>query len=257
MLYFIQERERILDFFEAVAGSRMMCNYMRFGGLFGDLPERIKSVSNLTNDRVRDYNTMQFLTEMVSERIPRTIDELELLLTQNEILLERSVGVGVLSRDDAINYSAAGPLLRGSGVAYDVRRADPYSIYDELDFDVAVENDGDMYARYRVRVKELRESVRILRQILPRPGSDQRRIDLGGWQAGRLCPARSTWRGLRARRERQGRTRLLCGVGRRKGRRVQPLALPCPRAKFHQPDANGHYEPGPQSRRYRGHPGQH
>ena len=168
VLYFIQERERILDFFEAVAGSRMMCNYMRFGGLFGDLPERIKSVSNLTNDRVRDYNTMQFLTEMFSERIPRTIDELEQLLTQNEILIERSVGVGVLSAEDAINYSAAGPLLRGSGVPYDIRRADPYSIYDELDFDVAVEDAGDMYARYRVRVKELRESVRILRQILPR-----------------------------------------------------------------------------------------
>ena len=168
VLYFIQERERILDFFEAVAGSRMMCNYMRFGGLFGDLPERIKSVSHLTNDRVRDYNTMQFLTEMVSERIPRTIDELEQLLTQNEILIERSVGVGVLNAGDAINYSAAGPLLRGSGVPYDIRRADPYSIYDELDFDVAVEDAGDMYARYRVRVKELRESVRILRQILPR-----------------------------------------------------------------------------------------
>ncbi len=168
VLYFIQERERILDFFEAVAGSRMMCNYMRFGGLFGDLPERIKSVSNLTNDRARDYNTIQFLTEMVSERIPRTIDELEQLLTQNEILIERSVGVGVLSAEDAINYSAAGPLLRGSGVPYDIRRADPYSIYDELDFDVAVEDAGDMYARYRVRVKELRESVRILRQLLPR-----------------------------------------------------------------------------------------
>ena len=168
VLYFIQERERILDFFEAVAGSRMMCNYMRFGGLFGDLPERIKSVSNLTNDRVRDYNTMQFLTEMVNERIPRTIDELEQLLTQNEIVIERSIGVGILSPEDAINYSAAGPLLRGSGVAYDIRRADPYSIYPELDFDVAVEDEGDMYARYRVRVKELRESVRILRQILPR-----------------------------------------------------------------------------------------
>ncbi len=168
VLYFIQERERILDFFEAVAGSRMMCNYMRFGGLFADLPERIKSVSNLANDRVRDYNTMQFLTEMVNERIPRTIDELEQLLTQNEIVLERSIGVGILSAEDAINYSAAGPLLRGSGVAYDIRRADPYSIYPELDFDIAVEQEGDMYARYRVRVQELRESVRILRQILPR-----------------------------------------------------------------------------------------
>lgn len=168
VLYFIQERERIMDFFEAVAGSRMMCNYMRFGGVFADIPERLKSVSNLTNDRVRDYNSMQFLTEMINERIPRTVDELETLLTQNEILIERSVGVGNLSAEDAINFSAAGPLLRGSGVAYDIRRADPYSIYPELDFDVAVEYGGDMYSRYMVRVKEMRESIRILKQILPR-----------------------------------------------------------------------------------------
>ena len=168
VLYFIQERERIMDFFEAVAGSRMMCNYMRFGGVFADLPERLKSVSNLTNDRIRDYNTMQFLTEMINERIPQTIDELEQLLTQNEILLERSKGVGVLSAEDAINFSAAGPLLRGSGVPYDIRRSDPYSIYPELDFDVAVEYDGDMYSRYIIRVKEMRESIRILKQILPR-----------------------------------------------------------------------------------------
>lgn len=193
VLYFIQERERIMDFFEAVAGSRMMCNYMRFGGVFADLPERLKSVSNLTNDRVRDYNTMQFLTEMVNERIPRTIDELEELLTTNEILMERSKGVGYLSPEDAINFSAAGPLLRGSGVAYDIRRSDPYSIYPELDFDVAVEYDGDMYSRYMVRVKEMRESVRILKQILPRleatvgesiwadgkPGAYSARVPLG------------------------------------------------------------------------------
>ena len=168
VLYFIQERERIMDFFEAVAGSRMMCNYMRFGGVFADLPERLKSVSNLTNDRARDYNTMQFLTEMINERIPRTVDELERLLTENEILIERSKGVGILSAEQAINFSAAGPLLRGSGVAYDIRRSDPYSIYPELDFDVAVEYDGDMYSRYMVRVKEMRESIRILKQILPR-----------------------------------------------------------------------------------------
>lgn len=168
VLYFIEERERIMDFFEAVAGSRMMCNYMRFGGVFADLPERLKSVSNLTNDRIRDYNTMQFLTEMINERIPRTIDDLDRLLTDNEIVLERAKDVGVLSAENAINFSAAGPLLRGSGVAYDIRRSDPYSIYPELDFDVAVEYDGDMYSRYLVRVKELRESVRILKQILPR-----------------------------------------------------------------------------------------
>jgi len=168
VLYFIQERERIMDFFEATAGSRMMCNYMRFGGVFADMPERLRSVTNLMNDRVRDYNTMQFLTEMINERIPRTIDELDEYLSGSEIVQSRSMGVGYLSREDAINYSAAGPLLRGSGVAYDIRRAEPYSIYPELDFDVAVRQEGDMYARYMVRVIEMRESVRILKQILPR-----------------------------------------------------------------------------------------
>jgi len=168
VLYFIQERERILDFFEAVAGSRMMCNYMRFGGVFADLPQRLRSVANLMNDRVRDYNTMQFLTEMINERIPRTIDELDEYLTDSEIIKSRTIGVGFLSAADAIDFSTAGPVLRGSGVAYDVRRAEPYSIYPELDFDVAVRPEGDMYARYMVRVQEMRESVRILKQILPR-----------------------------------------------------------------------------------------
>ncbi|MCA9893229.1 MAG: NADH-quinone oxidoreductase subunit D [Anaerolineae bacterium] len=168
VLYFIQERERILDFFEAVAGSRMMCNYMRFGGVFADLPERLHSVSNLMNDRVRDTNTMKFLTEMINERIPRSIDEVDEYLTQNEIIQARAKGVGYISREDAINYSAAGPVLRGSGVAYDIRKSDPYSIYPELDFDVAVQGEGDMYARYKVRLQEMRESVRILKQLLPR-----------------------------------------------------------------------------------------
>ncbi|MCB9459973.1 MAG: NADH-quinone oxidoreductase subunit D [Anaerolineaceae bacterium] len=168
VLYFIQERERILDFFEAVAGSRMMCNYMRFGGVFADLPERLHSVSNLMNDRVRDTNTMKFLTEMINERIPRSIDEVDEYLTQNEIIQARAKGVGYISREDAINYSAAGPVLRGSGVAYDIRKSDPYSIYPELDFDVAVQDEGDMYARYKVRLQEMRESVRILKQLLPR-----------------------------------------------------------------------------------------
>jgi NADH-quinone oxidoreductase subunit D/NADH-quinone oxidoreductase subunit C/D len=168
VLYFIQERERILDFFEAVAGSRMMCNYMRFGGVFKDLPERLKSVMNLTNDKVRDYDTMQFLSEMINERIPRTIDDLDEYLTKNEIVRARAIGIGTLSREDAIQYSTAGPLLRGSCVAYDVRRSDPYSIYPELDFDIAVQSKGDMYARYLVRVQEMYESVRILKQILPR-----------------------------------------------------------------------------------------
>jgi NADH-quinone oxidoreductase subunit C/D len=167
-LYAIAEREKILDFFEATAGSRMMCNYMRFGGVFKDIPERIHSVANLVNDKIRDFNTMDYLTELINERIPRSIDELDNFLTESEILKTRTVGVGYLPPETAIAYSAAGPLLRASGVPYDVRRADPYSIYPELDFDVAVRYNGDIYDRYLIRLDEMRESVRILKQILPR-----------------------------------------------------------------------------------------
>ncbi len=168
MLYANNEREKILDIFEAAAGSRLMCNYMRFGGVFKDLPERIHSVATLVNDKVRDYNTMDYIAGMVNERLPRFLDEYEALLTENEIVKERAIGVGVLPREAAIAYSAAGPLLRGSGVAYDVRRAEPYSIYPELDFDIPVGTNGDIYDRYLVRIWEMRESLRILRQILPR-----------------------------------------------------------------------------------------
>lgn len=168
MLYANNEREKILDFFEATAGSRLMCNYMRFGGVFKDIPERIRSVANLVNDKVRDFNTMEYLTALINERLPRICDELDNLLTNNEIMRERTIGVGYLSLEQAIALSTAGPLMRGSGVPYDIRRADPYSIYPELDFDIAVEPGGDIYARYLVRLKEMRESVRILKQILPR-----------------------------------------------------------------------------------------
>jgi NADH-quinone oxidoreductase subunit D/NADH-quinone oxidoreductase subunit C/D len=167
-LYAIAEREKILDFFEATAGSRMMCNYMRFQGVAKDLPERIRSVSNLVNDKLRDFNTLDYLTELINERIPRSIDELDRYLSDSEIIRERTIGVGYLSPEDAIAYSAAGPLLRASGVAYDVRRAEPYSIYPELDFDVCVRHNGDIYDRYLIRLDEMRESVRILKQILPR-----------------------------------------------------------------------------------------
>jgi len=167
-LYAIAEREKILDLFEATAGSRMMCNYMRFGGVSKDLPERLRSVAVKANDMVRDYNTMDYLTELINERIPRSIDELDNFLTASEIIKERTVGVGYLSPEMAVAYSAAGPLLRASGVPYDVRRADPYSIYPELDFDVAVRYNGDIYDRYLIRLDEMRESVRILKQLLPR-----------------------------------------------------------------------------------------
>lgn len=150
MLYAIEERELILDIFEAVAGSRMMCNYFRFGGVARDLPEGV----------------FELMKGLVYDRLPRKIDELDLFLTQNEILRARAEGVGVLTPDQAIAFSAVGPLLRASGVPYDIRRADPYSIYDRFDFDVVVRYHGDVYDRYLVRLEEIRQSIRILQQAV-------------------------------------------------------------------------------------------
>jgi NADH-quinone oxidoreductase subunit C/D len=149
-LYAIEERELILDVFEAVSGSRMMCNYFRFGGVARDLPE----------------GTYEQIHKLVYDRLPRRIDELDLYLTNNEIIRSRTEGVGVLTPEQAIAYSAAGPVLRASGVPYDVRRADPYGIYDRFDFDVAVRYHGDVYDRYLIRIDEIRQSLRILQQAV-------------------------------------------------------------------------------------------
>ncbi len=166
LMYAIIERELILDFFEAVTGSRMMCNYMRFGGVASDLPETLRSTASLLNDRVREFNTMQYLRQLIYERLPRAIEQTNELLTTNEIITNRCIDVGVLTREDAIAYSAAGPVLRASGVPYDIRRAEPYGIYPDLQFDVAVRPHGDIYDRYLIRLDEMIQSVRILEQVL-------------------------------------------------------------------------------------------
>ena len=150
LLYALTERELILDVFEATSGSRMMCNYMRFGGVARDLPEGIE-------EKVRG---------LVHERLPRRVDEIDAYLTENEIVRVRTIGMGILPREKAIAYSAAGPVLRASGVAYDVRRADPYSIYDRFDFDLVTRENGDIYDRYMVRIGEMRQSLRILQQVM-------------------------------------------------------------------------------------------
>ncbi len=149
-LYSIEERELILDIFEATSGSRMMCNYFRFGGVSRDLPAGV----------------LEKIKNLVFERLPRRIDELDMYLTNNEVVLSRTMGVGVLTPEQAIGFSAVGPVLRASGVPYDVRRADPYSIYDRFDFDVAVRYHGDAYDRYLIRIDEMRQSLRILQQAV-------------------------------------------------------------------------------------------
>ncbi|MEZ0396247.1 MAG: NADH-quinone oxidoreductase subunit D [Anaerolineales bacterium] len=150
MLYAQEERELILDIFEAVSGSRMMCNYFRFGGVARDLPEGVL-------EKIRD---------LAFERLPRKVDELEDLLAENEIVRSRGIGQGVLTAEDAIRYSASGPLLRASGIPYDVRRAEPYSIYDRLEFEVACRPNGDIYDRMMIRFDEIRQSLRIIQQTV-------------------------------------------------------------------------------------------
>jgi NADH-quinone oxidoreductase subunit D/NADH-quinone oxidoreductase subunit C/D len=149
-LYAFEERELILDIFEAVSGSRMMCNYYRFGGVARDLPEGV----------------YQKIRDLAFDRLPRRIEEYDRFLSYNEILRSRCEGAGVLTPEEAIAYSTCGPVLRASGVPYDVRRADPYSIYDRFDFDVAVQFHGDVYDRYLVRMEEMRQSTRIIQQAL-------------------------------------------------------------------------------------------
>lgn len=148
MLYAAQERELILDLFEMVSGARIMCNYMRFGGVAYDLPDEF-------------YEPFDHL---ISDRLPRMIEELDQFLTTNELVMERTQNLGVISKEDAIAYSCSGPVLRASGVAYDVRKNHPYSIYDRFDFDLITQPRGDVYSRYLVRQAEMYESLKILKQ---------------------------------------------------------------------------------------------
>jgi len=149
LLYAFKEREKILDFFETVSGSRMMCNYLRFGGVRVDL-----------ND------AMLTMARKIVAEFPKFLDEFEKLMTTNEVVLARCQRVGILPKELAIAGSISGPVARASGVEYDVRKVDKYGIYDRLEFGVPVGPVGDVYDRYYIRVLEMRESVKILQQVL-------------------------------------------------------------------------------------------
>jgi NADH-quinone oxidoreductase subunit D len=151
MLYCFRERELLLNINEMIAGFRMFPSYMRIGGLREDLPRGF-------HDAVRAF----------LDRLPPKLDEYEDLLSSNEIYMKRSQGVGVISKDDAIAYSLVGPIGRAAGVDYDVRKYFPYLGYETYEFAVPVQTAGDVYARYQVRVAEMRESLKICRQALGR-----------------------------------------------------------------------------------------
>jgi NADH-quinone oxidoreductase subunit D len=163
-LYTFREREEILKIFEYLSGQRMMTSYFRPGGLALEPPADWL-------DRVR----------RVVDNLPSHIDEYEDLLTKNKIWLGRTVGVGTISASDAIAIGCTGPLLRASGVAYDVRKAFPYSSYDEFDFNGQTQTAGDCYARYQVRVAEIRESIKIVKQAIEKvPAEGPFRAELPG-----------------------------------------------------------------------------
>ncbi|PMP82212.1 MAG: NADH-quinone oxidoreductase subunit NuoD, partial [Chloroflexus aggregans] len=145
----MREREKILDLFEMASGARLMCNYFRFGGVVRDLPPEF--IPNLRE---------------LLRALPAYIDELERLLRDNEILLQRAVGIGILPPEVALSYGVSGPVLRGSGIPYDVRKAEPYSVYDRFDFDIPIGKVGDVYDRFLVRIEEMRQSKRIIEQVL-------------------------------------------------------------------------------------------
>lgn len=149
LLYCFREREETLDMFEMVGGARMNQSYIRVGGLAGDLPEGFL-------EKVRDF----------SEILPSRVEGYETLLTKNKIWLNRTKGVGIISAEDGIDLGLSGPSLRGSGVKWDLRKANPYSSYDHFDFEIPTGENGDTYDRYLVRIEEMRQSNRIIKQVL-------------------------------------------------------------------------------------------
>jgi NADH-quinone oxidoreductase subunit D len=161
VLYMWREREKIVDLFEMVCGQRLLYNYMRIGGVSHDVPEEFLPALK------------KFIAEM-----PKYIDEYNQLLAENEILLARCKGVGVLSKELAINIGASGPVLRASGVKWDLRRAAPYSIYDRFDFDVPITNAGDCYDRYWIKILEIRQSLKILEQAIAQLPDGEIRADV-------------------------------------------------------------------------------
>ncbi len=173
-LYAFREREELMDCYEAVSGARMHAKYYRPGGVHRDLPDRMPKyeVSRWRSKRevqklnaAREGSMLDFI-DAFCERFPASIDEFETLLTDNRIWKQRTVDIAVVPPERAIELGFTGPMLRGSGVEWDLRKKQPYEVYDRMDFDIPVGTNGDCYDRYLVRVEEMRQSVRIIKQCV-------------------------------------------------------------------------------------------
>ncbi|MDH3848595.1 MAG: NADH-quinone oxidoreductase subunit D [Gammaproteobacteria bacterium] len=173
-LYCFREREDLMDLYEAVSGTRMHATYYRPGGVYRDLPETMpkyqeskfrskKEVERMNADR---QGSLLDFVEAFTDKFPGCVDEYEMLLTDNRIWKQRTVNIGVVSPERAMQLGFSGPMLRGSGVEWDLRKKQPYEVYDQMDFDIPVGVNGDCYDRYLVRVEELRQSNRIIRQCV-------------------------------------------------------------------------------------------
>src|SRR3970282_586574 len=170
-LYCFREREDLLDCYEAVSGPRMHAAYYRPGGVYRDLPDampqyqesKFRSKHDLEElNRNRQGSLLDFIEDF-TERFPKAVDDYETLLTENRIWKQRTVGIGVVSPERALALGFSGVMLRGSGIEWDLRRKQPYEVYDRLDFDIPIGVNGDTYDRYLVRIEEMRQSNRIVR----------------------------------------------------------------------------------------------
>jgi NADH-quinone oxidoreductase subunit D len=172
-LYCFREREDLMDCYEAVSGARMHATYYRVGGVYRDLPDQMPKYAsqwasekeNVRRNETRQGSLLDFIEDF-TRRFPKLVDEYETLLTENRIWKQRTVGIGRVSQMRAKQLGFTGPMLRGSGVEWDLRKKQPYAVYDKLDFDIPVGRNGDCYDRYLVRVEEMRQSNRIIEQCI-------------------------------------------------------------------------------------------
>ena len=174
LIYTFREREDLFDMYEAVSGARMHAAYFRPGGVYRDLPDsmpqyKVSKIKNAKALEAMNHNRKGSLLDFIddfTQRFPGCMDEYETLLTDNRIWKQRTVGIGVVPPERALNLGMTGPMLRGSGIAWDLRKTQPYDVYDRMDFDVPVGKTGDCYDRYLVRMQEMRESNRIIKQCV-------------------------------------------------------------------------------------------
>ncbi len=173
-LYAFREREDLMDCYEAVSGARLHAAYYRPGGVYRDLPDqmpkyvhsKIKTKDQLTKLNENRQGSLLDFIEDFTRRFPACVDQYETLLTDNRIWKQRTVGIGVVSPERALALGFTGPMLRGSGIAWDLRKKQPYEVYDRVDFDIPVGVEGDCYDRYLVRMEEMRQSNRIIKQCV-------------------------------------------------------------------------------------------